>query len=66
MTNEFDVCFVCLKSENLQASRDMYHSSSLSDVAGTPAGPSQDDVFWSICQSEEQPPKVLGNSLDCP
>ncbi|XP_032993318.1 nik-related protein kinase isoform X2 [Lacerta agilis] len=49
---------VMAQSENLRASRDMYHSSSLSDVAVIPASPSQDDVFWSICQSEEQPPKV--------
>ncbi|XP_034969174.1 nik-related protein kinase [Zootoca vivipara] len=49
---------VMAQSENLRATRDMYHSSSLSDVAVTPASPNQDDVFWSICQSEEQPPKV--------
>ncbi|XP_072837500.2 nik-related protein kinase isoform X1 [Pogona vitticeps] len=45
------------QNENLQASREMYHSSSLSDVAVTPLSPTQDDVFWN-CQTEEQPPKV--------
>ncbi|XP_061454971.1 nik-related protein kinase [Rhineura floridana] len=49
---------VMAQNENLRTSRDMYHSSSLSDVAVTPLSPSQDEVFWSICQTEEQPPKV--------
>ncbi|KAH0630842.1 hypothetical protein JD844_004141 [Phrynosoma platyrhinos] len=49
---------VMSQNENLRTSRDMYHSSSLSDVAVTPISPSQDDVFWNICQPEEQPPKV--------
>ncbi|XP_074864007.1 nik-related protein kinase isoform X2 [Carettochelys insculpta] len=42
------------EGENLRISRDIYHSSSLSDMVGTPMSPGQDDVFWS----EEQPPKV--------
>ncbi|XP_061213969.1 nik-related protein kinase isoform X2 [Neopsephotus bourkii] len=44
--------------ENFRASKDVYHSSSLSDMVTTPLSPVQDDVFWSISQSEEQPPKV--------
>ncbi|XP_067404247.1 nik-related protein kinase isoform X2 [Emydura macquarii macquarii] len=46
------------ESENLRTSRDIYHSSSLSDMVITPVSPVQDDVFWSVCQNEEQPPKV--------
>ncbi|KAH1165709.1 nik-related protein kinase [Mauremys mutica] len=49
---------VLAQSENLRTSRDVYHSSSLSDMVITPVSPGQDDVFWSICQNEEQPPKV--------
>ncbi|KAM6427339.1 nik-related protein kinase isoform 3-T3 [Liasis olivaceus] len=49
---------VVVQNENLGTSRDMYHSSSLSDVAVTPLSPSQDDVFWSLSPTEEQPPKV--------
>ncbi|XP_060105191.1 nik-related protein kinase [Heteronotia binoei] len=44
------------QNENLRASREM--CSSLSDVATTPLSASQDDVFWNVCQMEEQPPKV--------
>uniref|UniRef100_A0A8C0QJ24 non-specific serine/threonine protein kinase n=1 Tax=Chelonoidis abingdonii TaxID=106734 RepID=A0A8C0QJ24_CHEAB len=50
---------VLAQSENLRTSRDVYHSSSLSDMVITPMSPGQDDVFWSVCQNEEQPPKVL-------
>uniref|UniRef100_A0A674KJL2 non-specific serine/threonine protein kinase n=1 Tax=Terrapene triunguis TaxID=2587831 RepID=A0A674KJL2_9SAUR len=50
---------VLAQSENLRTSRDVYHSSSLSDMVITPTSPGQDDVFWSVCQNEEQPPKVL-------
>uniref|UniRef100_A0A8C8R6V2 non-specific serine/threonine protein kinase n=1 Tax=Pelusios castaneus TaxID=367368 RepID=A0A8C8R6V2_9SAUR len=46
------------ESENLQASRDIYHSSSLSDMVVTPASPGQDEVFWSVNLNEEHPPKV--------
>ncbi|XP_042335439.1 mitogen-activated protein kinase kinase kinase kinase 4-like [Sceloporus undulatus] len=49
---------VMSQNESLRTSRDLYHSSSLSDVAVTSTSPSQDDVFWNICQPEEQPPKV--------
>uniref|UniRef100_K7FV02 non-specific serine/threonine protein kinase n=1 Tax=Pelodiscus sinensis TaxID=13735 RepID=K7FV02_PELSI len=45
---------VLAQSENLRTSRDICHSSSLSDMVGTPMSLGQDDVFWS----EEQPPKV--------
>uniref|UniRef100_A0A8D0H9D4 non-specific serine/threonine protein kinase n=1 Tax=Sphenodon punctatus TaxID=8508 RepID=A0A8D0H9D4_SPHPU len=48
---------VLSQNENLRSSRDTCHSSSLSDVAITPLSPGQDDVFWSVCPSEEQPPK---------
>ncbi|EMP35387.1 Mitogen-activated protein kinase kinase kinase kinase 4 [Chelonia mydas] len=48
---------VLAQSENLRTSRDVYHSSSLSDMVITPLSPGQDDVFWSVCQNEEQPPK---------
>ncbi|KAM6057235.1 nik-related protein kinase isoform 3-T3 [Theristicus caerulescens] len=44
--------------ENFRASKDVYHSSSLSDMVTTPLSPVQDDVFWSMSQNEEQPPKV--------
>ncbi|XP_026530508.1 mitogen-activated protein kinase kinase kinase kinase 4-like [Notechis scutatus] len=47
-----------LQSENLRMSRDVSHGSLLSDVAVTPLSPSQDEVFWSLSQTEEQPPKV--------
>ncbi|XP_062997914.1 nik-related protein kinase [Elgaria multicarinata webbii] len=46
------------QNENLWSSREMYHSSSLSDVAVTPLSPGQDEVFWNMGQTEEQPPKV--------
>ncbi|XP_053129756.1 nik-related protein kinase isoform X2 [Hemicordylus capensis] len=49
---------VLAQNENLRTSREMCHSSSLSDVAVTPLSPSQDDVFWNVGQTEEQPPKV--------
>nr|XP_021140610.1 nik-related protein kinase isoform X3 [Columba livia] len=44
--------------ENFRAIKDVYHSSSLSDMVTTPLSPVQDDVFWSVSQNEEQPPKV--------
>ncbi|XP_042732665.1 nik-related protein kinase isoform X4 [Lagopus leucura] len=44
--------------DSFQASRDVYHSSSLSDMVTTLVGLGQDDVFWSGSQSGEQPPKV--------
>uniref|UniRef100_A0A8C6NG75 non-specific serine/threonine protein kinase n=1 Tax=Melopsittacus undulatus TaxID=13146 RepID=A0A8C6NG75_MELUD len=47
-----------VQCENFRASKDVYHSSSLSDMVTTPLSPVQDDVFWSISQNEEQPPKV--------
>lgn len=50
--------FVCFKCDNFQASKDVYHSSSLSDMVTTLVSLGQDDVFWSGNQSEEQPPKV--------
>nr|XP_009670313.1 PREDICTED: nik-related protein kinase isoform X2 [Struthio camelus australis] len=49
---------VLVQCENFRASRDAYHSSSLSDMVTTPVSPGQDDVFWSMSQNEEQPPKV--------
>ncbi|XP_067160318.1 nik-related protein kinase isoform X1 [Apteryx mantelli] len=49
---------VLVQCENFRASRDAYHSSSLSDMVTTPVSPVQDDVFWSMSQNEEQPPKV--------
>ncbi|KAJ7310461.1 hypothetical protein JRQ81_007380 [Phrynocephalus forsythii] len=49
---------VMSQNDNLQTSREVCHSSSLSDVAVTPLSPSQDAAFWSKCQTEEQPPKV--------
>lgn len=49
---------VLVQNENLRSSRDLYHSSSLSDVAVSPLSTSQEDVFWNVCQNEEQPPKV--------
>ncbi|XP_039210599.1 mitogen-activated protein kinase kinase kinase kinase 4-like isoform X2 [Crotalus tigris] len=49
---------VVAQNENLRTNRDVYHSSLLSDVAVTPLSPSQDEVFWSLPQTEEQPPKV--------
>ncbi|KAM6381699.1 nik-related protein kinase isoform 3-T3 [Pluvialis apricaria] len=47
-----------VQCENFRASKDVYHSSSLSDMVTTPLSPVQDDVFWSVSQNEEQPPKV--------
>uniref|UniRef100_A0A8C9EKN2 non-specific serine/threonine protein kinase n=1 Tax=Pavo cristatus TaxID=9049 RepID=A0A8C9EKN2_PAVCR len=49
---------VLVQCDNFQASKDVYHSSSLSDMVTTLVGLGQDDVFWSGSQSEEQPPKV--------
>ncbi|XP_058052535.1 nik-related protein kinase isoform X5 [Ahaetulla prasina] len=49
---------VVAQNENLRTSRDVCHRSLLSDVAVTPLSPSQDEVFWSLSQTEEQPPKV--------
>ncbi|XP_010220054.1 PREDICTED: mitogen-activated protein kinase kinase kinase kinase 4-like [Tinamus guttatus] len=49
---------VLVQCENFRASRDAYHSSSLSDMVTTPVSPGQDDVFWNMSQNEEQPPKV--------
>ncbi|KAM9274139.1 nik-related protein kinase isoform 1-T1 [Morus bassanus] len=44
--------------DNFRASKDVYHSSSLSDMVTAPFSPVQDDVFWSVSPNEEQPPKV--------
>lgn len=55
---QFNMYFICFKCENFRASKDVYHSSSLSDMVTTPLSPVQDDVFWSVSQNEEQPPKV--------
>ncbi|NP_001026297.1 nik-related protein kinase [Gallus gallus] len=49
---------VLVQCDNFQASKDVYHSSSLSDMVTTLVSLGQDDVFWSGNQSEEQPPKV--------
>lgn len=49
---------VLVQCDNFQASKDVYHSSSLSDMVTTLVGLGQDDVFWNGSQSEEQPPKV--------
>ncbi|KAM6116969.1 nik-related protein kinase [Pterocles gutturalis] len=49
---------VLVQCENFRASKDVYHSSSLSDMVMTPLSPVQDDVFWNVSQNEEQPPKV--------
>ncbi|OXB71432.1 UNVERIFIED_CONTAM: hypothetical protein H355_010475 [Colinus virginianus] len=49
---------VIVQCDSFQASKDVYHSSSLSDMVSTPVSLGQDDVFWSESQSEEQPPKV--------
>ncbi|KAM9373605.1 nik-related protein kinase [Phaethornis superciliosus] len=49
---------VLVQCDNFQASKDVYHSSSLSDMMTTPLSPVQDDVFWSMGPNEEQPPKV--------
>ncbi|KAJ7401294.1 Nik related kinase [Pitangus sulphuratus] len=49
---------VVVQCENFRASKDVYHSSSLSDMVTAPLSPVQDDVFWSVSQNEEQPPKV--------
>nr|XP_009503174.1 PREDICTED: mitogen-activated protein kinase kinase kinase kinase 4-like [Phalacrocorax carbo] len=50
--------FICFKCENFRASKDVYHSSSLSDMVTAPLSPVQDDVFWSMSPNEEPPPKV--------
>lgn len=55
---QFNMYFICFKCENFRASKDVYHSSSLSDMVTAPLSPVQDDVFWSVSQNEEQPPKV--------
>ncbi|XP_062359123.1 nik-related protein kinase [Cinclus cinclus] len=47
-----------VQCENFRASKDTYHSSSLSDMVTAPLSPGQDDVFWSVSHSKEQPPKV--------
>ncbi|XP_014742503.1 PREDICTED: nik-related protein kinase isoform X1 [Sturnus vulgaris] len=47
-----------VQCENFRASKDVYHSSSLSDMVTAPLSPGQDDVFWSTNHSKEQPPKV--------
>lgn len=55
---KFNTCFVCFKCDNFRASKEIYHSSSLSDMVTTPLSPGQDDVFWNMSHSKEQPPKV--------
>ncbi|EOB00645.1 Mitogen-activated protein kinase kinase kinase kinase 4, partial [Anas platyrhynchos] len=55
---QFTLYFICFKCDNFRASKDAYHSSSLSDMATIPVSPGQDDVFWNEIQNEEQPPKV--------
>lgn len=55
---QFNIYFISFKCENFRASKDVYHSSSLSDMVTTPLSPVQDDVFWSVSQNEEPPPKV--------
>ncbi|KAL9837431.1 nik-related protein kinase isoform 1-T1 [Geothlypis trichas] len=47
-----------VQCENFRASKDVYHSSSLSDMVTAPLSPGQDEVFWSTSHSKEQPPKV--------
>ncbi|XP_066038139.1 mitogen-activated protein kinase kinase kinase kinase 4-like isoform X1 [Chamaea fasciata] len=47
-----------VQCDNFRASKDVYHSSSLSDMVTAPLSPGQDDVFWSTSHSKEQPPKV--------
>ncbi|KAK2528940.1 Nrk [Columba guinea] len=54
---------VLVQCENFRASKDVYHSSSLSDMVTTPLSPVQDDVFWSVSQNEEQPPKPFGSNI---
>ncbi|XP_061862994.1 mitogen-activated protein kinase kinase kinase kinase 4 isoform X3 [Colius striatus] len=49
---------VLVQCENFWASKEVCHGSSLSDMVTTPLSPVQDDVFWSVSQNEEQPPKV--------
>ncbi|XP_054244421.1 nik-related protein kinase [Indicator indicator] len=49
---------VFVQCENFRASKDVYHSSSLSDMMTAPLSPVQDDVFWKMGPNEEQPPKV--------
>ncbi|XP_078544797.1 nik-related protein kinase isoform X1 [Lissotriton helveticus] len=49
---------VIIQNENLRSSRDIHHSSSLSDMVISPVSPGQDDVFWNYLHNEEQPPKV--------
>ncbi|KAL7979520.1 hypothetical protein Chor_004678 [Crotalus horridus] len=55
---------VVAQNENLRTNWDVYHSSLLSDVAVTPLSPSQDEVFWSLPQTEEQPPKARYSGID--
>ncbi|XP_039945385.1 mitogen-activated protein kinase kinase kinase kinase 4-like isoform X3 [Hirundo rustica] len=47
-----------VQCDNFRASKDVYHSSSLSDMVTAPLSPGQDDVFWGTSHSKEQPPKV--------
>ncbi|XP_023781937.1 mitogen-activated protein kinase kinase kinase kinase 4-like [Cyanistes caeruleus] len=47
-----------VQCDSFRASKDVYHSSSLSDMVTAPLSPGQDDVFWSVSHSKEQPPKV--------
>ncbi|XP_069468828.1 nik-related protein kinase isoform X3 [Ambystoma mexicanum] len=49
---------VVIQNENLRASKDVHHSSSLSDMIISPLTPGQDDVFWNCLHSDEEPPKV--------
>ncbi|NWW38744.1 TNIK kinase, partial [Panurus biarmicus] len=46
-----------VQCDSFRASKDVYHSSSLSDMMTAPLSPGQ-DVFWSLSHSKEQPPKV--------
>ncbi|XP_052363077.1 mitogen-activated protein kinase kinase kinase kinase 4-like isoform X4 [Oncorhynchus keta] len=46
------------QNANLHSSRDIPHSSSMSDMATTPMSPMLDDVFWDFQSSMECPPKV--------
>ncbi|XP_060537631.1 nik-related protein kinase [Pantherophis guttatus] len=54
---------VVAQNENLRMSRDVCHRSLLSDVAVTPLSPSQDEVFWSLSQAEEQPQRSFLGKL---
>ncbi|RMC08132.1 hypothetical protein DUI87_15166 [Hirundo rustica rustica] len=51
-----------VQCDNFRASKDVYHSSSLSDMVTAPLSPGQDDVFWGTSHSKEQPPKLGGVS----